>query len=367
MSPRIYRSQPIGSLLRPAYLREARRALRNGETSAAQYKRVEDRAVDEALALQEAAGLDVINDGEQRRLSFLGSLLDACVGLSRSAAVTQPWHEDDGRVVSLSLGLAVTGKLRRRRPLAIEEFVYARARARRPLKMTLPSPMILFMFWSPTESTAAYRDPFEMFADAAAIVREEIAELARLGCEYIQIDAPELTNLVDPDISRMLLAERGIAPARMLTEGVELVDSLAAAAPGVTFGLHLCRGNNDGRWLARGGYDTIARELFRRATHFHEFLLEYDDARAGSFEPLREVPRDKRVVLGLVSTKRNVLESADALRARIEEAARFFPREQLALSPQCGFASGVKGNPVEPAMQERKLTLVAELAREVWG
>ncbi len=367
MSARIHRSQPIGSLLRPAYLREARRALRNGEISAARYKRVEDRAVDEALALQEAAGLDVINDGEQRRMSFLGSLLEACEGLSRSSAVTQSWHEDDGHVVNLTLGLAVTGKLRRRRPLAIEEFVYARARARRPLKMTLPSPMILSMFWSPTESTAAYRDPFEMFADAAAIIREEIAELARLGCEYIQIDAPELTNLVDPEVSRTMLAERGIAPARMLGEGVELVDSLAAGVSGVTFGLHLCRGNNDGRWLARGGYDGIAREVFRRAGRFNEFLLEYDDARAGSFAPLAEVPRDKRVVLGLVSTKRNVLESAGALAARIDEAARFFPREQLALSPQCGFASGIKGNPVEPAMQERKLTLVADLARRVWG
>lgn len=366
MTTGIYRSQPIGSLLRPAYLRDARRALRNREISAAQYKRVEDRAVDEALAIQEAAGLDAINDGEQRRMSFLGSLLDAAEGLARSSAVTQPWHEDDTHVVNLTLGLAVTGKLRRRRSLATEEFVYARARARRPLKMTLPSPMILSMFWSPTESTAAYRDPFEMFADAAAILREEVAELARLGCEYIQIDAPELTNLVDPEVSRTLLAGRGIEPARMLGEGVELIDSLAAV-PGVTFGLHLCRGNNDGRWLAKGGYDGIAREVFRRAVHFHEFLLEYDDPRSGSFEPLAEVPRDKRVVLGLVSTKRNVLESPDALAARIEEAARFFPRERLALSPQCGFASGIKGNPVEPGMQDRKLRMVADVARQLWG
>lgn len=366
MSARIHRSQPIGSMLRPGYLREARRALRNGEISAPQYKRFEDRAVDEALAIQEAAGLDVINDGEQRRMSFLGSLLDATEGLARSSAVTQPWHDDDAHVVNLTLGLAVVGKLRRRRSLATEEFVYARARARRPLKMTVPSPMILSMFWSPAESTAAYKDPFEMFADAAAIIRDEIAELARLGCEYIQIDAPELTNLVDPETSRTLLAERGIAPARMLGEGVELIDSLARA-PGITFGLHLCRGNNDGRWLARGGYESIAREVFRRAAHFHEFLLEYDDARSGSFEPLAEVPRDKRVVLGLVSTKRNVLESAETLTARVEEAARFFPRDQLALSPQCGFASGIKGNPVDPAMQDRKLRLVADVARVIWG
>jgi 5-methyltetrahydropteroyltriglutamate--homocysteine methyltransferase len=366
MTARIYRSQPIGSLLRPAYLRNARRALRNGEISAAQYKRVEDRAVDEALAIQEAAGLDVINDGEQRRMSFLGSLLDAAEGLSRSSAVTQPWHEDDSHVVNLTLGLAVTGKLRRRRSLATEEFVYARARARRPLKMTLPSPMILSMFWSPTESTAAYRDPFEMFADAAAIIHEEIVELARLGCEYIQIDAPELTNLVDPEVSRTMLAGRGIEPARMLDEGIELIDSLATV-PGISFGLHLCRGNNDGRWLAKGGYDGIARQVFQRAAHFHEFLLEYDDPRSGSFEPLAEVPRDKRVALGLVSTKRNVLESSDELVSRIEDAARFFPRDRLALSPQCGFASGIKGNPVDPEMQDRKLRMVADVARRIWA
>src|SRR5262249_48837839 len=273
MSGPFYRSQPIGSLLRPAYLRESRRALRAGEISAARYKRIEDRAVDDALALQEAVGLEVINDGEQRRMSFLGSLLEATEGLSRSSAVTQPWHEDDTHVVNLSLGLAVTGKIRRRRSLATEEFVYARARARAPLKMTLPSPMMLKMFWSPQESTTVYRDPFEMFADCAIVIREEIAELARLGCEYIQIDAPELTNLIDPEVRRLVFEERGIDPRRLLIEGVEILDSLARQ-PGVTFGLHLCRGNNDGRWLARGGYDAIAREVFQRARGFQEFLLE---------------------------------------------------------------------------------------------
>jgi len=198
------------------------------------------------------------------------------------------------------------------------------------------------------------------------VIREEIAELARLGCEYIQIDAPELTNLVDPEVRRVVFEERGIDPRRLLAEGVEILNSLAAH-PSVTFGLHLCRGNNDGRWLARGGYDLIAREVFQRAGAYDEFLLEYDDSRSGSFEPLAEVPHDKLVVLGLVTTKRNVLEAADELIARIGDAARFFPKERLALSTQCGFASGVKGNPVEPAMQERKLALVADVARRVWG
>ena len=160
-----------------------------------------------------------------------------------------------------------------------------------------------------------------MFADCAIVIREEIAELARLGCDYIQIDAPELANLVDPEVRRTVFEERGIDPKRMLGEGVEILDSLAGH-PDVTFGLHLCRGNNDGRWLARGGYDSISREVFQRARGYDEFLLEYDDARSGSFAPLADVPRDKRVVLGLVTTKRNLLESADELNRRIDDAAR---------------------------------------------
>ena len=152
----------------------------------------------------------------------------------------------------------------------------------------------------------------------------------------------------------------------MLGEGVDILNSLADA-PGVTFGLHMCRGNNDGRWLGTGGYDAISKEVFQRATHYQEFFLEYDDHRSGNFEPLADIPRDRVVVLGLVSTKRNVLESADEMLARIDEAARFFPRNQLALSPQCGFASGIKGNPLDLEMQERKLRLVAEVASRVWG
>jgi len=365
MSAGIYRAQTIGSMLRPAWLVEARRAHRRGEIMAAEFKHVEDRAVDEALALQDRAGLDIITDGEQRRASFLGSLLEATEGLTRSLALTKPWHEDDEHVVELSLGLCATGKLRRQRSLVSEEFAYARARARKPLKVTLPSPMMLFMFWSPAESCAVYKDPFELFADGAEVIRDEIRELARLGCEYIQIDAPELAILVDPSARREVFEKNGIDPARILGEGVDMLNALADA-PGVTFGLHLCRGNNDGRWLSKGGYETISREVFRRANRYGAFLLEYDDARSGGFAPLADVPRDKAVVLGLVSTKKNTLESAGELLTRIEEAARYFPRDQLALSPQCGFASGIKGNPIDAAMQEKKLRLVAEVAHRAW-
>jgi 5-methyltetrahydropteroyltriglutamate--homocysteine methyltransferase len=365
MKNSVFRAEPIGSMLRPEWLTDARRRMRRGELSAAEFKRIEDRAVDEAIALQESAGLDVVNDGEQRRLSFLGSLVETTTGLTRTSGLTKPWRTDAGSVEQLSLGLAATGRLKRRRSLVGEEFAYARARAKTPLKVTLPSPMMLFMFWSPEESRAAYRDPFELFADGAAVIREEIGELARLGCEYIQIDAPELAILVDPSARAEVFDRNGIDPARVLDEGVAMLNSLADA-PGVRFGLHLCRGNNDGRWLSAGGYDSIARAVFRGATRYSTLLLEYDDARSGGFEPLAEVPRDKTVVLGLVSTKKPRIEPAAELRQRIADASRHFPHEQLALSTQCGFASGIKGNPLDAAAQQAKLRLVGEVARAEW-
>ncbi|MBV8361152.1 MAG: cobalamin-independent methionine synthase II family protein [Deltaproteobacteria bacterium] len=361
----IYRAQTIGSMLRPASLRDARHALRQGTIPSTAFKRIEDRAVDDALALQERAGIDLVTDGEQRRASFLGSLLETTEGLTRDLSITKPWHEDDGRVTELSLGLAVTGKLRRLRSMVCEEYAYARARSSKPVKVTLPSPMMLLMFWAPQFAGGNYRDVFELFADGAEVIRAEIGELARMGCEHIQIDAPELAILIDPIARQTVFERNGIDPARVLGEGVELLNSLANS-PGVNFGLHLCRGNNDGRWLSKGGYERISKEVFSRANCFTTFLLEYDDARSGNFEPLADIPRDKMVVLGLVSSKRATLESEAMLVARIEQAAHYFPREQLALSPQCGFASGIKGNPLDEAAQERKLHLVAEVAHRVW-
>jgi methionine synthase II (cobalamin-independent) len=366
MGSAIYRAHTIGSMLRPAFLRDARHALRQGVISPAQFKRIEDRAVDHALAIQERVGIDLVTDGEQRRASFLGSLLETTEGLSRDLSITKPWHDDEERVTELSLGLAVKGKLRRLRSIVGEEYAYTRGRSIRPIKVTLPSPMMLLMFWAPEMARGYYKDAFELFIDGADVIRAEIAELARLGCEHIQIDAPELAILIDPVARKTVFERNEIDPTRILGEGVELLNSLPDR-PGISFGLHLCRGNNDGRWLSKGGYEPISKQVFRRANRFSTFLLEYDDARSGSFEPLIDIPRDKLVVLGLVSTKRAALESKDMLTARIEQAARYFPRDQLALSPQCGFASGIKGNPIDDAAQEAKLQLVAEVAHTVWG
>ena len=208
--------------------------------------------------------------------------------------------------------VTVTGRLRPKGPMmTIEEFSYARGRARVPVKITMPSPLVVYGAWSPEHSRPAYSDPFELFADAAAIIRAEAAELARLGCTYIQIDSPDLGTLVDPE-NRALREGLGMDTERTLTEGVDIINSVADV-PGVTFGLHICKGNYESKWIATGGYEFTADKVFSRSDNFDVFLLEYDDERSGSFEPLANVPDDKMVVLGLVSSKLPGIEPVDEL------------------------------------------------------
>ncbi|HEU5155846.1 MAG TPA: cobalamin-independent methionine synthase II family protein [Streptosporangiaceae bacterium] len=365
----VYHADVIGSLLRPAYLLNARERYEAGRLSAAKYKEIEDRAVDEAIALQEGAGLDVINDGELRRHSFIDQLTEAVEGLTPDPAtdhVHVPFRDQTGEEKSaFKVPLSATEKLRRRRMMTVEEYSYARARARRPVKVTLPSPLMLFLVWSPERSRGAYSDPFELFADGLRLMREEAEELARLGCEYIQIDAPDFGQLVD-ESQRTAWEEAGISVDRMFSEGVDILNEVANVS-GVTFGLHLCKGNYESDWISAGGYEHLSKQLFRRATNFDVFLLEYDDERSGSFEPLSDLPENKSVVLGLVSSKFDKLETADELLARIDEASRFYPRDQLALSTQCGFASAGPGNAISEDAQAKKLHLVSEVADRAWG
>ncbi len=263
-----------------------------------------------------------------------------------------------------AIPLSVTGRLRRRRMMTVEELSYARGRARRPVKVTLPSPLMLFLVWSTQRSRDAYRDPFELFADGLRPMREEAEELARLGCRYIQVAAPDFGQLVD-QAQREAWERAGVSVDRVFSEGADMLNELAAV-PGVTFGLHLCRGSFDSDWISSGTYQAISKRLFQRAANYDIFLLEYDDERAGSFEALSDVPSDKVVVLGLVSTKSGRMEPADQLAARIGEASRYFPREQLALSTQCGFASAGPGNAISEDAQENKLRLVGEVADRIW-
>ena len=365
------RSDVVGSLLRPPELLEAREALGEGRIDHAAFKAVEDRAVDEAVALQEEAGLEVVTDGEMRRLSFQGQMMEAVEGFSDydvDAFLWGEWYGAEG-VEHVSLerppGLAVVSPLTRRRHLCTEEFIYVQSRTDRTVKITIPSPSLFMSWWSPKLSVGAYPTREGFLADVVDILRDEVAELVRLGATYIQIDAPFYPLLLNP-ATRAACESLGWSADEWLHYGIEMDNAVMGDFPTVTFGFHLCRGNQDSRWLTEGGYDTIAKPIFHNI-RAQRFLLEYDDDRSGSFEPLREVPEDKTVVLGLVSTKRPRLEPLEELTARIEQASRFVPAERLAISPQCGFSSSIVGNRLTVEDEKRKLQRVVEAARAVWG
>ena len=361
----------VGSLLRPPSLLQAQQDREADLVSPADFKKIEDRAVDAAVALQEEAGFEVLTDGEMRRQSFQSQLPAAVDGFgdySLDAFLWGDWHGGKGvgdRSAARPPSLGVVGKLKRRRHLGAEEFTYLRARTRKIPKITLPSPGLWANFWSPDRSGEAYPSLDLFLADVAAILRDEVAELVRLGATYIQLDAPHYPLLLDPR-TRSFYEERGWSTEEWLRAGIELDNAVIGEFADVTFALHLCRGNQESRWLVEGGYDLLAADIFKKI-RAQRLLLEYDDERSGSFEVLRQVPDDKVVVLGLVSTKIGQLEKKQDLEGRIRQAGRYFPMEQLALSPQCGFASSIVGNKLAVEDQQRKLQLVVETAASVWG
>ncbi len=307
-------SDVVGSLLRPAYLLEAQERLRRQSIAPAEFKHIEDRAVDEAVALQEQAGLDVITDGEMRRYAFYGHLVDAVEGFDKLGGWSITFRDEDGHEARLARPVVVE-KLRWRRQMSVEEFIYLRGRTERPVKVTLISAQQAAAYYDPDKSHAAYPTRDGYLADVVDFTRREIAELGRLGCEYVQIDAPQYGALLDETI-REGYRKRGADPDRMIDACIELDNAIIAGHPGMTFGIHICRGNHKSMFYASGGYGRIAQHVFQRA-RFDRFLLEYDDERSGTFDPLRYVPDDRVVVLGLVSSKRPELESAATLRERI--------------------------------------------------
>jgi 5-methyltetrahydropteroyltriglutamate--homocysteine methyltransferase len=359
----VYRSDTVGSLLRPAYLKEARDLYADRKLDDASFKAIEDRAVDECIDLQIRAGMEVITDGEVRRYAFFGHLIDAVEGFDKYGGWAIPFKNDKGEAMVLPRPVVV-GKLRKKRPLCAEEFTYLRARTKHPSKTTIISAQQAAAYFDKQKSAGAYTTVDAYLADVVDVLRDEVAELIRLGCTYIQIDSPQYTALLDPDL-REGYRQRGNDPDRLLDLSIEMDNAVIGDHPGIIFGLHLCRGNNQSRFYASGDYGPITK-VFRN-TKFQRFLLEYDDERSGGFEPLRQMPEDRSVVLGLVSSKKPHLESKDELKQRIEAASEYIPLERLALSPQCGFASTIEGNLVSAADQEAKLRLVAETAREVWG
>src|SRR5205823_4465350 len=326
------RAEVVGSLLRPEFLTSARRQLESGEIDAAQFKAVEDRAVDEAVAAQVAAGIDVVTDGEQRRYAFFGHLVDAMAGFDKFGGWAIPFRAEQREQLVFKRPVVVE-KLRPMRNMAAEEFTYLRAKTNAPVKVTMISAQQAAAYYDPDKSKGAYPNRDAYLTDIVDLSRREVDEPVRLGCTYVQIDAPQYAALLDPEL-REGYRKRGSDPEKLIDTCIEMDNAIISGHPEVTFAMHICRGNNQSKFYAAGDYEPIAR-IFAQA-HFQRFLLEYDDERSGGFEPLQHVPEDRYVVLGLVTTKKPRLESADELRRRIGEAAPILPLERLALSPQCG-------------------------------
>jgi 5-methyltetrahydropteroyltriglutamate--homocysteine methyltransferase len=357
------RAEVVGSLLRPDSLKEARHRAESGQMSAADFKHEEDREVAAAIRLQEEAGIDVITDGELRRYAFYGHLVESFDGFDREGGWAIPFRDEKGDELVFKRPVVVD-KLRWRRSMCGEEWVFLRAVAAKPGKVTMISAQQAAAYYDPKQSAGAYPTRDAFLADIVDVSRREVEELVRLGCTYIQIDGPQYGALLDAKM-REGYRQRGSDPEKVIDLCIELDNAIIEGHPGVTFGLHICRGNNQSKFYAEGDYEPIAR-IFEK-TRFQRFLLEYDDRRSGGFEPLQHLPEDRVAVLGLVTNKKPQLESEEELKRRIEEASRYVPMERLALSPQCGFASTMEGNKVTPDDQRAKLELVGKVARELWG
>jgi 5-methyltetrahydropteroyltriglutamate--homocysteine methyltransferase len=361
-----FRAEHIGSLLRPPQLRHAFRQMSSGEIDAPAFAAIQDAAIAEAVGMQEAIGFKLATDGEFRRASYWGPVVDAVEGLTVRPA--NFFFRDGSGETQSFIAPYVSGKLHRRAGIATAEYEFlAKAAHRAVAKVTLATPSTFHFFRGPDAfDRSAYDDLAALLADLAAIYRAELGELAKLGCRYVQLDEVALIMLADPDIRRAV-TQRGEDPDRLVGLYIDAINTALAGRPvDMRVGLHMCRGNFKGKYLASGGYDTIAERVFAE-TAIDVLFLEYDSERAGDFGALKYVPRQKGVVLGLISSKTPVLENKADLQRRIDDAARIVPLERLAISPQCGFASAVSGNPLAPTDQEAKLRLVIEVAREVWG
>ncbi len=359
-----FRADHVGSLLRPRSLIEALKRHRAGALDAAGLAAAQDAAIRDAIRLQEAVGLESITDGEFRRASYWSRFVDRVAGLEVREALFR-FHNEQGQETEFTAPYAAD-RVRRTQAIAVDEFRFLREHTGRTAKVTLPSPPTMH-FWrlDRTLGPGSYADRAAYFADLAQVYRQELAALAAEGATYVQLDDVPIPMLCDPAIRDRVRAA-SLDPDRLLDDYIGLFnDCLRDRPEGLTVATHMCRGNYKGHFLSEGGYEALAERFFN-GMEVDAFFLEYDTPRAGDFAPLRFVPPGKQIVLGLVSTKTPRLESVDALRARIDDAARQIPLAQLCLSPQCGFASTIAGNPVTEEDEKAKLARVVETAAAVW-
>jgi 5-methyltetrahydropteroyltriglutamate--homocysteine methyltransferase len=365
----LFHADHVGSLLRPAELLDARRS----HISSEEIHALEDQQILRIIQRQKDLGLEIFTDGELRRTNFMSDITEAVEGFDLGDAVQRNWT-DDAKAAPQPAGVSsitgiVTSTLKKRQPFTGRELPFLREHAPGPIKITLPSatqfPAISFKYGI---TDVIYRDPYALLTAITVLMVEDLRTLAASGISYLQIDAPRYSYYLDPKWTAWMEKELRVDPAEMLTASLAADNACFAAArhAGVTLAIHLCRGNNRSHWYAEGGYDAIAERLFHELA-VDRLLLEYDDERSGTFEPLRFVPTNKTIVLGLVSTKHPALERKEDLLRRIDEAAKVVGLDQLALSPQCGFASTMEGNLLTEDQQWAKLKLVVDTAREVWG
>ena len=376
-----FRAEHVGSLLRPAKLLQARAAAEgdqyrqvSGPLDFSQLKDLEDDAIADAVRLQESVGLDVVTDGEFRRRSWFQDFLLALSGTgitwvdsAQTVSAALPFQNDTTVEKLPGHIVRVQDKLKRVKGIFTDHFAFLKNITTRTPKISIPSPSMLH-FWGGRSAidTNVYPDLDEFWNDAVAAWTAEITALHALGCRYLQIDDVTFPLICDPH-GQEALAARGDDPKKILETYAGVLNRIAAAAPkDMVLGMHMCRGNNRGKWMGSGGYEYVS-EVVLRNVDIPNYFMEYDSDRAGDFQPLRHVPKGKHVILGLISTKTPVLEAKDTLKRRIDEASKFLPLDQLCLSPQCGFASNFMGNPLTEDDERRKLALVVETAREVWG
>jgi 5-methyltetrahydropteroyltriglutamate--homocysteine methyltransferase len=363
-----FRADHVGSLLRPKSLLQARDSHKRREVSASQLRAAEDNAIREVVRMQEDLGLQAVTDGEFRRGSWHMDFLYQIGGVTRvQDNLKVQFHNAQGDIEFTPAALRVTGRLQLQGCIFGEDFRFLKSTTRAVPKLTIPSPsMMHYRGGKSVIDSSVYPDIKEFWRELAQTYAHELALLGNLGCSYLQLDDTSLAYLNDP-LQRDYVAQLGGDREAQHLVYIELINGALAGRPeGMTVCTHLCRGNFRSSWVAAGGYDYVAEALFGEL-QVDGYFLEYDDERSGGFEPLRFVPKNKFVVLGLVTSKRPELESKDSLKRRIEAAAKFVPLEQLCLSPQCGFSSTQEGNALTLEEQIAKLRLVVETAREVWG